>query len=511
MSDCGKTKAELLAELASAKKALEFLKRRFNLTSIEHHKSPAESFDEPCFQDCSSDQGLIAPENTRIALELSEMRFRNLFESTQDLMFIKDSNLCYTEINSAMLRRFGFAKAGVINRTDADLFGMDCYARTLKLERKVLSDQVVENEQTLRFCGHNYIFNFLRFPMRNVAGNVTGLYGIARDLTERVHRKKLISIVPSHYPSQAMNEALNQTQLAASSESLVLFLGESGSGKDFMARYLHEHSARANGPFFSINCAALPEDLVESELFGHERGAFTGAGVRKRGLVELAEGGTLLLNEIGELPARLQAKLLSFLDTQSFIRVGGEKEIFVDCRIVAATNRDLQKEFEMGNFRQDLFYRLNVFSITVPPLRDRLDDLELLVHELYDAICTKMACTCLPQVEHQFIERLKNYSWPGNIRELRNVLERALILSPDYFMSADLIDNALNLGTTIPIKPGSSNDNGIPYNEAVANLKKKLILNALEKSSGNIKRASEILQITRDSLIHQMKSVGLRK
>jgi transcriptional regulator with PAS, ATPase and Fis domain len=308
-----------------------------------------------------------------------------------------------------------------------------------------------------------------------------------------------------------MNEALNQTQLAASSESFVLFLGESGSGKDFMARYLHEHSARANGPFFSINCAALPEDLVESELFGHERGAFTGAGVRKRGLVELAEGGTLLLNEIGELPARLQAKLLSFLDTQSFIRVGGEKEIFVDCRIVAATNRDLQKEFEMGNFRQDLFYRLNVFSITVPPLRDRLDDLELLVHELYDAICTKMACTCLPQVEHQFIERLKNYSWPGNIRELRNVLERALILSPDYFMSADLIDNALNLGTTIPIKPGSSNDNGIPYNEAVANLKKKLILNALEKSSGNIKRASEILQITRDSLIHQMKSVGLRK
>lgn len=172
------------------------------------------------------------------------------------------------------------------------------------------------------------------------------------------------------YPSPVMQTVLAACREAAGTDSLVLLLGESGSGKDYLARYIHNHSKRAVGPYLSINCAAVPEELAESELFGHEHGAFTGTQGRKRGLLELAENGTLLLNEIGDLSLRLQAKLLTFLDTRKFTRVGGEKEVSVNARIIVATNRDLEKEAATGRFRQDLFYRLNVLSIEVPPLRE---------------------------------------------------------------------------------------------------------------------------------------------
>ena len=186
-----------------------------------------------------------------------------------------------------------------------------------------------------------------------------------------------------------MKTTLEQVRRAAKTDSLVLFTGESGSGKDYLAEYLHRHSGRASGPYFTINCAAIAPDVADSELFGHEAGSFTGARGRKRGLLELAEGGTLLLNEVGELSSELQAKLLTFMDTQTFTRVGGETNIQVNIRIVAATNRDLEKDVESGRFRKDLFYRLNVFSVTVPSLRERMEDLPIMIDEILPALGRK--------------------------------------------------------------------------------------------------------------------------
>jgi two-component system response regulator AtoC len=301
----------------------------------------------------------------------------------------------------------------------------------------------------------------------------------------------------------------------AESDSTVLFLGESGTGKDYLARYLHEQSKRAGGPFLSINCAALSSELVESELFGHEAGAFTGAHGRKRGLVELAEGGTLLLNEIGDLPLRLQSKLLTFLDTAEFMRVGGEKSVLVNVRIIAATNRDLKKEVQNGNFRADLFHRLNVFTIQVPSLRERIEDLPLLVQELLESLARRMGLSHVPTVELKAIEALAVRSWSGNVRELRNFLERGLILSDRKRITAP------NLGFPEegPVQTIHGNDISIfvrlseagSFHEAVSEAKRRLLEESLRRSNGSIKRAAELLRISRDSFVHHMRALGVSK
>ena len=231
------------------------------------------------------------------------------------------------------------------------------------------------------------------------------------------------------YPSSSMQLTLADCREAALAPSIILLLGESGSGKDYLARYIHNHSKQASGPFFAINVARFTPELVESELFGHERGAFTGAIGRKRGLLELAESGTLLLNEIGELSLPPQAKLLTFLDNRKFTRVGGEKEITVNARLIAATNRDLGKEVATKRFRQDLYYRINVIAVEVPPLRERLDDIPILVQEIMAKLRGTLQLTLVPSIDTAAMELLQSYSWPGNVRELRNLLERVLVRS----------------------------------------------------------------------------------
>ena len=294
---------------------------------------------------------------------------------------------------------------------------------------RVLDGESVEELRTVSIGGGALVWNIARIPMRNAAGEIVGLCGIARDVTawQRPQKPMLKDKVP--YGSKSMQAALEMAGIAAARESIVLLLGESGSGKDHLAKWIHEHSRRANGPYFSINCAAIAPELAESELFGHEKGSFTGAVGRKRGLLELAEGGTLLLNEIGDLALRLQAKLLTFLDTRKFTRVGGEKEITVNARLIAATNRDLEKDVEAGRFRKDLFFRINVMSIEVPPLRNRPEDIPVLVQEILSKIQSELQLHDIPEIAPSALEKLKRYNWPGNVRELRNVLERALILS----------------------------------------------------------------------------------
>jgi DNA-binding NtrC family response regulator len=306
-----------------------------------------------------------------------------------------------------------------------------------------------------------------------------------------------------------MKAIMTRVNFAAETESTVLLLGESGSGKDYLARYIHDHSKRADGPYWAINCAAVSGQLADSELFGHERGAFTGAHARKRGLLELAEGGTLLLNEIGELSQPVQAKLLTFLDTKQFTRVGGEKNITVNARLIAATNRDLEKEVEAGRFRQDLFYRLNVLSVVVPPLRERREDIAILIGELMTHLCKEMQIPEIPTIDAGTVNALKGYDWPGNVRELRNVLERALMLSGGQCISLSGLGldtnngNAKDWSLTVCFPTEES------LNDITHNVKRSLVNEALRRSSGSRQGAARLLGISRYSLKHYMKSLGL--
>ena len=286
----------------------------------------------------------------------------------------------------------------------------------------------------------------------------------------------------------------------ATLDSTVLVEGETGVGKELVAEAVHQASNRKNGPFIKVNCGALPKDLIESELFGHERGAFTGANASRKGRFELADGGTIFLDEIGEMPLELQPKLLRVLQTGGYSKVGGEKVVHADVRVIAATNRNLQKEVDQGNFREDLYYRLSVFPITVPPLRDRIEDLEiLLIHflEEFSKKCEKP----IPDVSMAVMKKLRAYSWPGNIRELRNVLERAIITSKN---------NKLILDRNFGQKRPKVDSKIIPLEEN----EKEYLIRVLEhfnwKVSGK-NSAAEALQINEATLRSKLKKLGLKK
>jgi DNA-binding NtrC family response regulator len=324
------------------------------------------------------------------------------------------------------------------------------------------------------------------------------------------HTSPPTSQMPEHavndYPSEAMRSTLQKARQAAAGDSVVLLLGDSGTGKDYLARFIHNHSSRTDGPFFAINCAAVSPELAESELFGHEPGAFTGARGRKRGLLELAERGTLLLNEIGELSTALQAKLLTFLDTRSFTRVGGEVNISVDARLIAATNRDLQKEVAEGRFRTDLFYRLNVLSIRVPLLCERVQDIPILTREIIGQLVAEMDLSYIPEVDWASMTALSNYSWPGNVRELRNVVERSLMLSSGLTMSiaaVDLAEHRQDWWYRLRFPESRS------LNDVIEEAKRALIVEALRRSAGKRQATARLLGISRNALFHHMKSLGI--
>ena len=451
----------------------------------------------------------------QIDLSESEERFRAVFETAQDSIFLKDKNLVYTHVNPAFLRALELPEARVIGKTDDDILPVQESNYIRDLESRVLGGQVVENTHNVTGRTLPRTFHCVRVPMRSSSGETIGVCGIARDITEQKALERRYPRSAGRYRSSLMEATLEQIRLGALSESIVLLLGESGSGKDYLAKYLHDHSRRTGGPFFAINCAALTASIAESELFGHEPGSFTGSRGRKRGLLEMAEGGTLLLNEIGELSQELQAKLLTFLDTQSFTRVGGEKIVQVNARIVGATNRNLGQEVAAGRFREDLYYRLNVFTIRVPALRERKDDIALIARDLLESLSIKMGRPAPPVLEISALETLSEYDWPGNVRELRNVLERALILCRGDTIRADDIN--------IPeIKSRRSCDNteiavfmkkadGTDLNGALESAKRELILGALKRCNENVSAAARFLGISRDALRHHMKMLGVKR
>jgi two-component system, NtrC family, response regulator AtoC len=294
-------------------------------------------------------------------------------------------------------------------------------------------------------------------------------------------------------------------KIAASPASTVLLTGESGTGKDLAAKVLHYASDRATKSFMNITCSALPENLLESELFGHERGAFTGADRQKRGLFETADGGSVFLDEIGEMVPALQAKLLRFLEEKTFKRVGGAVDIRVDVRVIAATNRKLEEEVRQGKFREDLYYRLNVLPIPLPALRERAKDIPLLLKYYIDAFNTEFKKR-VQGIAPDAMQRLQAYGWPGNIRELRNAIERAMLLGEGTTLTVD--DFAMTSGQRGRLTEGVE----LPANGVdLEQLERSLVVQALERSGWNQTRAATLLGLNRDQIRYRIEKFKLER
>ncbi|HXI10727.1 MAG TPA: sigma-54 dependent transcriptional regulator [Thermodesulfobacteriota bacterium] len=296
----------------------------------------------------------------------------------------------------------------------------------------------------------------------------------------------------------------------ADTDSTVLILGESGTGKELVARALHYGSTRNNKPFVPINCAAIPEDLLESELFGYEKGAFTGAIATKIGRFEAANEGTVFLDEIGDMSPGLQVKILRVLQEKEFERVGGRSTIKVDVRVVAATNQDLERAVEEKKFRNDLYYRLNVIPIHLPPLRERKEDVALLVNHFIEKIAQRKKKT-IKGINSEALRSLEGYDWPGNIRELENLVERLVVLKePDSFITLKDLPEKIRKGAVDTASTSITfSTEGLDFNTAVDNFERNLILDALNRVNGVKKKAAEILNLNRTTLIEKMKRKGL--
>jgi two-component system, NtrC family, response regulator AtoC len=313
-------------------------------------------------------------------------------------------------------------------------------------------------------------------------------------LKREYHFRDLISKSP------AMQAVFDLARTAARSNSTILVLGESGTGKELLARAIHAESPRSQAPFVAISCAALTETLLESELFGHEKGAFTGAAVRRKGKFELAQAGTLFLDEIGDISPKLQLDLLRVLEDRKFFRVGGSEAVVVDVRIVAATNRNLQKAVADGAFREDLFYRLNVIPINLPPLRERLEDLPLLVEHFLEQLGAEMNKR-VDEVSTEAMAILMGHQWPGNVRELRNILERAVVVAAGRLVEAS------DLG--LRRSPSEAAETGVLA--SLDDVEKHHISRVLADAGGNISQAARTLGIDRATLYNKMRKYQLRK
>ncbi len=358
------------------------------------------------------------------------------------------------------------------------------------------------------------VFDYLAKPLDFDALGVTLRYGLeARHLRAEVERLRANDGEPAATTIVGASPAIRDTvalvgKLAVSGANAILLTGESGTGKDLVARALHYQSPRSHAPFVAVNCAAMPDTLMESELFGHEKGAFTDARFLKKGLFELADGGTLYLDEIGELKMSLQAKMLRVLESLTFRRVGGSRDITVDLRVVAATNRDLDAAVQAGEFRRDLLYRLRVIEVTMPPLREHREDIEALVHHFLRQFTLKFHKPGM-SVSPVALDLMTRYDWPGNVRELKNAIERAVILEegnelrtnhlPSQLMrAAESAPAAEASGFTLP-------QGGV----TLEHVEESLVRQAMSMAAGNQTRAAQLLGLSRDALRYKLKKFNV--
>ena len=324
----------------------------------------------------------------------------------------------------------------------------------------------------------------------------------------RYLRKKMIEKNSISGNSSATQTLKKQIGVAAPTDTWILIKGENGTGKELVARTIHQLSQRASEPLITVNCAAIPEELIESELFGHEKGVFSGAAAKKRGKFELANGGTIFLDEIGDMSLKTQSKILRVLQEQKFNRVGGSRTITVDVRVIAATNKDLEKEIEKGNFREDLFYRLNVIPIAVPALRDRINDLPLLVATFLEGFAQHNQHQTTKKMSDDAIDLLCKYTWPGNVRELKNLVERlAIMVAKDVIEADDL---------PAPYNPTCDTDQPAvdskllsidSFKEAKKVFEKEFIRKKLEENKNNVTRTAESIGVGRSYLHKKLKEI----
>ena len=302
--------------------------------------------------------------------------------------------------------------------------------------------------------------------------------------------------------SEAIKRLKEEIKMVSKTNSRVLITGESGTGKELVARLIHELSPRSAQPFVEVNCAAIPQELIESELFGHEKGSFTGAYERKKGKFELADKGTLFLDEIGDMSLLTQAKVLRVIETQEFQRVGGSKNIKVDVRIIAATNKDLLEEVKKGNFREDLFFRLNVIPVHIPPLRERKEDIPLLV-EYFLKVISEEYGRAKKEIKDDALQLLMEHDWPGNVRELKNAVERLIIMTPSDVITAK--DISIYQRTTTKDYFSFKT-----LREAREAFEKDFIIRKLKENNWNISKTAEVLNIERSNLYRKLKSYGIQ-
>ncbi|HJV66733.1 MAG TPA: sigma-54 dependent transcriptional regulator [Geomonas sp.] len=311
--------------------------------------------------------------------------------------------------------------------------------------------------------------------------------------------------------SAAMIRLREQILMVAPTNASVLITGENGTGKELVARSVHFYSNRRDNPFVEINCAAIPEELIESELFGHERGAFTGAVAQKKGKFDLADGGTLFLDEIGDMSMKTQAKVLRILQEKKFERVGGTRTIEVDVRVVAATNKLLEEEIRNGNFREDLYYRLNVVPFKVPPLRERRDDIPLLTQHFLDVFCQREGRE-LKRIVPEAVEALQRYDWPGNVRELKNIVERLIIMTPGGTITMNHLPDYIGVPAGSREAAAGKLDSVLELSslrEAREEFEREFILQKLEENDWNVSRTAEAIELERSNLHRKIKSYGI--
>jgi len=431
-----------------------------------------------------------------------------IFDQLSDALILYDNDMAITGVNRAAERLFGIPAEEMIGRSCREVFRCTiCESTCGLLEGLNQSPSVPHSAVRLHTDdGRERLVLIRTSQLFSDSGELEGVVATVKDITDEVAPIKREVIAES----PAMREVLNFVRKVAASEATTILLeGENGTGKDLVAKTLHYESPRQAEPFIAINCAAIPETLLESELFGYEKGAFTDARAQKRGLFELADKGTLFLDEIGEIPLTLQAKLLRVLEEQSFRRLGGLKDIRVDLRFVAATNKNLREAVKEGAFRQDLYFRLNVIQIVIPPLRERKEDILPLLNFFIDHYNRKFKRR-IEGVSPETAELMLAHDWPGNVRELRNAIERAMILE----------ESSLITPTSLPISISHSEfkqpagpepllempDEGLSLVES----ERQLLARALEKTNGNQTQAARLLRITRDTLRYKMKKYNLR-
>ncbi|MGA3043875.1 MAG: sigma 54-interacting transcriptional regulator [Bryobacteraceae bacterium] len=432
----------------------------------------------------------------------------SVFDQLSDALVLYDPEFRITGVNRSAEKLFGMSSEEMLGRHCQDIFNCSvCEPGCGVLVG--LNQPAGAPHSTVRLRTENGMERLVVMrttQMFDEQGQLSGVVATIKDITEESAPQKREVIAESG----AMRDVLNFVRRVAASEATTILLeGENGTGKDLVAKTLHYQSLRQAEPFIAINCAAIPDSLLESELFGYEKGAFTDARAQKRGIFELADKGTLFLDEVGEIPLMLQAKLLRVLEDQSFRRLGGLKDIQLDLRVVAATNKNLREAVKEGAFRQDLYFRLNVIQILIPPLRDRADDIVPLTRFFIEHYNRKFKRS-IEGVSESAAKLLLYHDWPGNVRELRNAIERAMILEESSVITPASLPIAISRpdGDALheAAAPAAIPSDGMSLEDN----ERSLLVRALEKTNGNQTQAARLLRVTRDTLRYKMKKFNLR-